>query len=247
MIRIAVTASTPELNARAEALAEQLKLPFSNDAEFLLIFTPLFLGLQKKDSDFQPLYVDFLSREMTRRRQQATVRKESLARALGLKNKTQPSIVDATAGLARDSFILACLGFEVTLLERSPIVAALLQDGLQRAALDETVAPIVSRLHLEQIEGVFWLKNAERPDLIYLDPMFPERKKSALVKKDMQIFQEIMHEEDDSELLLKTALECAKQRVVVKRPRLAEPITGPKPSFCLSGSSSRFDVYMTSA
>lgn len=241
---VSVTASEPDLEPEARQLAEKLGLPFSVQAAFLLILTPNYLGLQKKGSAAHPLFVDFLSSELTRRRKQATVRKELLARALGLKSNLQPKIIDATTGLARDSFILASLGFEVTMLERSPIICALLEDGLKRAKLDEKVASIISRLHLVQTDAVQWLKNNEAVDLIYLDPMFPERRKSALVKKNMQIFQDFLDQEDDSEKLLETALTCATSRVVVKRPRLAAPIAGKLPSYSLSGSSSRFDVYV---
>lgn len=246
--KIAVTNTTPELEKQAQQLAHQLQLPFTqnpNEYDFLLIQTPEFLGLQKNNSKTLPLYVDFLSAEMNRRRTQASLRREALARALGLKANTQPKIVDATAGLGRDSFILACLGFEVQMLERSPIVCALLQDGLNRASQDIKIAPIISRLQLIQTDAGSWLKTAERPDLIYLDPMFPERRKSALVKKNMQFFQEIIDEEEDADALLKIALTCANKRVVVKRPRLAQPLAGTVPTFNLSGSSSRFDIYLT--
>lgn len=191
--------------------------------------------------------VDFLSGKMKYRRQHTSLRREALARALGLKNiMPHPTIIDATAGLARDSFILAALGFEVTLLERSPVIHALITDGMQRALKDPETAPIIARMHLIQADAISWLKNHDpRPDLIYLDPMFPERKKSALPKKNMRIFHEIVGDDLDAAALLETALACAASRVVVKRPRLAATLAGPRPSFSISGSSSRFDVYLT--
>lgn len=188
--------------------------------------------------------IDFLSKAMKYRRQQASLRREALARALGLKAKSKPSIVDATAGLAQDSFILACLGFKVTLLERSPIIYALLMDGMKRAEQDATVAPIIQRMHLLHVDAINWLKKTIPPDIVYLDPMFPLRKKTALPKKEMRLFHTIVGNDLDADLLLTTALTCAAQRVVVKRPRLAQTLADIAPTFSLKGSSSRFDIYI---
>jgi 16S rRNA (guanine1516-N2)-methyltransferase len=246
---IAVFTSHLELGEQAVRLAEKLHLPYTHtaaDYDYLLVLTPDYLGIKKTRDASHPFYIDFTAAKLTYRRKQLSLRNEAISRALGLKKNLQPIIVDATAGLARDSFIVAALGFEVILLERSSIIAALLSDALQRALQNEECAPIVKRMRLIHTDAISWLKNAApKPDLIYLDPMFPERRKSALVKKEMQIFQAIIGEDTDSALLLETALTCANQRVVVKRPRLASELAGPKPSVSLSGSSSRFDIYLT--
>lgn len=245
---IAISASTPALEPIAQALAQQLQLPFTHDAheyDFVLHFTPKHLGLIKNGAKMLPLYVDFLSGKLTYRREHASLRHEALARALGLNHQDTPIIVDATAGLARDSFILAGLGFNVQLIERSPIIHALLMDGIKRAAANPHTAPIVARFNLIQADAITWLRALSTPvDLIYLDPMFPEKQKSALVKKEMRFFQDLLGEDEDTEALLDTALACATKRVVVKRPRLAESIPGHTPSYSLKGSSSRFDVYI---
>lgn len=194
-----------------------------------------------------PLYIDFLSGKMTYRRQHASLRKELLARAMGLKGNLQPKIVDATAGLGRDSFILACLGFEVTLLERSAVIHAELEDAIQRALQDSLASPIIQRLHLIKTDAITWMENcpvSERPTIIYLDPMFPERSKSALVKKEMRLFHDIVGDDPDADALLPAALACTTQRVVVKRPRLAASLMDLAPSFSMKGSSSRFDIYL---
>jgi len=247
MLNLAVATSFPALEPDARLLAGKLNLPMAEGKQYdyLLVLTPDYLGLQKCGSKALPVFVDFLSIEMNRRRKQASLKREALARALGLKGQSSAKIVDATAGLGRDSFILACLGFEVILLERSPIVFALLKDGLNRASQNEQLAPIIARMHLIQTDALSWLKTTQ-PDLVYLDPMFPEKRKSALVKKNMQFFQEIIGNDVDAETLLQTALTCANNRVVVKRPRLAAPLAGQEPAFCLEGSSSRFDVYLIS-
>jgi 16S rRNA (guanine1516-N2)-methyltransferase len=245
MTTIAVYTSYPDLLVQAEALASHLHLPFSQKADFLLSLTPDFLGLQLTSQKSAPLYIDFVTGKLNYRRQHLSLRREALARALGLKTTKPPYIIDATAGLARDSFIIAALGFNVTLIERSGIIAALIEDGLQRAMLHPEVAPIARRMHLIQDNAITYIEQlVKKPDVIYLDPMFPSKKKSALSKQDMRIFHEVVGEDLDGNELLKTALACASQRVVVKRPRLAKPLAGIDPSYILEGSSSRFDIYL---
>lgn len=192
--------------------------------------------------------IDFLSTQLHYRRKHASLRSEMVARALGLKTKSPVTIIDATAGLARDSFILASLGFNVTLLERSSTIFTLLTEAMQRASLDEEVGSIIQRMHLIHTDAITWLTQLpepRHPDIIYLDPMFPKSKKSALSQQDMRLFHEIVGDDPDAGLLLEAALSCAKQRVVVKRPRLAEPLGGLQPTFSMKGSSNRFDIYLT--
>lgn len=244
---LAIFTKHPDLISQAKSLSALLHLPLvSNnyaDYNYLLTLTPHYLGLINTQEKTSPIYVDFLSGKLTYRRQQTSLRNEALARALGLKHDSNPIIIDATAGLAQDSFMLAGLGFEITLLERSPIICALLEDGIQRALHNSHVAPIVKRLNLIKTDSITWLKE-HSADLVYMDPMFPSREKSAAVKKEMRILQEIIGEDLDAEVLLQAALACATQRVVVKRPRLAKSITGKEPSYSLKGSSCRFDVYI---
>jgi 16S rRNA (guanine1516-N2)-methyltransferase len=249
--KIAVFTTEAGLQAQARALAKQLQLPWvannTEDYQYLLVLTPNYLGLQKVGAATPPLSIDFLTGKNRYRREHTSLRKEALARALGLKGNTQPTIVDATAGVASDSFILACLGFKVQLLERSPIVHSLLADAIQRAQVDPIVGTFIQHLHLIQADAQQWLKalgEQDYPDIIYLDPMFPTRKKSALPNKHMIFFQEIIGDDADAGDLLNVALSCAKQRVVVKRPRLAKPLADVVPDFNLVGSSSRFDVYL---
>jgi len=226
-----------------------------------------------------PLHIDFLSPKMQYRRKQASLHKEVLAKAIGISPQKKPFIVDATAGLGRDSFILACLGYEVTMLERSEILYEALRDALWRAEQVPELAPVVHRMHLIHGDAIEWLREridgmrclnppspnpflllsqeegeqcemeacGEPPDVIYLDPMFPGRQKSALVKKDMRLLQTILGKDEDADQLLEMALACAKQRVVVKRPRLAPPLAGKPPSFEKPGKTSRFDIYVLTA
>jgi 16S rRNA (guanine1516-N2)-methyltransferase len=198
-----------------------------------------------KENLAQDLHIDFLSGKMRYRAQHAGLRSELIARAMGSRPQDHPSIIDATAGLGRDSFILATLGFEITLLERSEVLYHLLDEALKRA--QPALPEIIARMQLIHADAIQWLKalpEAKRPDIIYLDPMFPERKKSASVKKEMAIMQELLGKDTDHALLFTTALACAKRRVVVKRPRLAPKIAEKAVNFSLSGKTSRFDIYL---
>ncbi|HYF97588.1 MAG TPA: class I SAM-dependent methyltransferase, partial [Coxiellaceae bacterium] len=153
---------------------------------------------------------------------------------------------DLTAGLARDAYVLAHLGCSVTLLERSPIIAALLRDGLIRAELAGNAT--VKKLHLiEQDASQFLQTTTEKPEVIYLDPMFTDLDNSALVKKEMRILRKLVGDDLDAGSLLEQALSFNCKRVVVKRARLAPTLTEIKPSYQLMGKSTRFDVYMGSS
>lgn len=213
---------------------------------YQLIHTPDHLALQKiGDKKTKPFYIDFLAGKMRYRCQQASLKKELLAKALGAHPRDSLSIVDATAGIGRDSFILATLGFEITLIERSSIIYALLNDALNRAKQNSATIAAATRLHLINADAITWLKQTpNKPDIVYLDPMFPEKQKSAANKKEMVILQDLLGKDLDADLLFQAALTCGARRVVVKRPRLAENIANHKPSYSLTGKSSRFDVYL---
>jgi 16S rRNA (guanine1516-N2)-methyltransferase len=253
---IAVYPTTQDLESYAKNLAHDLQLPLVTHPEqyypYLLLVTPDYIGLQNQAARSQAVYVDFLTKNWRLRLQQLSIKKEALARALGLKNslknQTRPSIVDATGGLARDSFIIASLGFDLILLERSPIIYTLINDGMKRAERDPSLQAATKRLRTVQTDAIIWLNQLEdqdKPDIIYLDPMFPEKKKSALPKKEMLIFHDIVGDDLDADSLLYTALTCATKRVVVKRPRLSNYLKAScAPSFSLTGSSCRFDIYL---
>lgn len=195
------------------------------------------------------VYVDFLAGQAAYRRRFGGGRNQPLARALGLKGGVNPTVVDATAGLGRDAFVLACLGCTVVLVERSPVVAALLRDGLSRAAQDREIGSMVrERLRLVLNDSRSYLTNLpedQYPEIVYLDPMYPHRRKSALVKKAMRVLRSVIGDDEDGPDLLATALMAAKQRVVVKRPRAAPPLDGPKPTFQILAPNTRFDIYRT--
>lgn len=189
--------------------------------------------------------IDFSCGAIDYRRRQATVRREAIARAAGLKGSIRPIILDATAGFGQDSFILAALGCEVWLFERCPTLHAHLQEALSRALASDTLAPIVRRMHLSLTDAADGLLHPPvMPDVVCLDPMFPERKHAAAVRKSMRLLQTLTGPAEDVTFLLEKALCCAKKRVVVKRPRISPFPDGLAPDFSLRGNSSRFDVYL---
>ncbi|MBN7771405.1 class I SAM-dependent methyltransferase [Marinobacter daepoensis] len=193
-----------------------------------------------------PVRAEFVSGKMGYRREHGGGAGQLVARAVGLhKTRTPLQVLDATAGLGQDAFVLASLGCEVTLFERNPVIHALLADGLYRAAMNEACAPIIARMTLHAGSSVDWMAQAGpgAVDVVYLDPMFPHRDKSALVKKEMQVFRQVVGDDDDAGSLLKTALTCARYRVVVKRPRKAPAVDGPDPATRVEGKSSRYDIY----
>jgi len=240
-----VPARDGELDALRLRLAE-VEFP----APFALVLTDTRLELRKLDEPkLGAVYVDFVEGAVAHRRKFGGGRGQSIAKAVGLKSGAMPTVVDATAGLGRDAFVLASLGCKVTLIERSPVVAALLQDGLARAAQDPEIGSWVSeRMHLLQGPAVDnLLALSERPDVIYLDPMFPHKQKSALVKKEMRVFQSLVGPDLDADALLPAALKMANKRVVVKRPAYAGWLNEHKPSMAIETKGNRFDVYVMAA
>jgi len=248
---IAVSHTDPSLADKARALAAQLGLPLHIPAAdipaLLLTLTPERLELWQTGKGAEgPLFVDFIGGAIEYRRKQGTSRKEAIARAVGLKGGARPVVLDITAGLGRDSFILASLGCTVQMVERSPVVAALLADALARAKEEPMLAEIMARLSLMMGDSLEILRDwqGERPEVICIDPMFPHRSKSALVKKEMRLIRLLVGDDEDSDQLLAAALAIASRRVVVKRPRLAPALLGPEPNFTTGGKNSRFDVYL---
>jgi 16S rRNA (guanine1516-N2)-methyltransferase len=250
--KVAVSQTDPALADKARTLAAQLGLPLHDPAAdlpaLLLTLTPDRLELRQTTKGAEgPLFVDFIGGAIEYRRRQGTSRKEAIARAVGLKGGTNPLVLDITAGLGRDSFILASLGCTVCMVERSPVVAALLADAIDRAKEEPMLAEIMARLSLVTGDSLEILRTwqGERPEVICIDPMYPHRSKSALVKKEMRLIRLLVGDDEDSDQLLAAALAIASRRVAVKRPRLAPALRGPEPNFTISGKNSRFDVYLT--
>lgn len=242
----------------AKSLAQKWHFPYIGDSnsvgthpnvEFLLRVNLHRLELCKLDEPkLSPISVDFVEGAVAHRRKFGGGRGQDIAKAIGLKHGFAPHVLDATAGLGRDSFVLASLGCKVTMMERNPVVAALLSDGLSRASINvETQKIIEGRLSLIHASSLLDMEMCNKPDVVYLDPMYPHREKSALVKKEMRVFQSLVGEDSDADSLLEPALKLAQYRVVVKRPSYAEPLANKKPSTSIKMKKNRFDVYVNQA
>ena len=252
-LSIAVCPSVADQHDKAMGLSRKLSIPLrpceTKEFEFLLQCSANGLALKQTGKDaLGPIVVNFTNRTMTYRVKHGGGRSQALARAVGLKKGRQPTVIDATAGLGRDGYILAFLGCHVHMLERSPILAVLLEDALYRAEQSEQAAEIIkNRLLFTHIDSKMYLeklRQEEYPDVIYLDPMYPERSKSSLVKKEMRILRELAGDDQDAAELFTIAIGCVQNRVVVKRPRLAPPLGSIKPSHQITGKTSRFDIYL---
>ncbi len=259
VLYLVVIAQNPELEAQARARADELALPFSGKSPIDLSSSSAALMLGADGWSLQqggkgapgPVRVDFAGGAVDHRRRFGGGKGQSIVRALGLKGSYRPSVLDATAGLGRDSFVFATQGCEVTLLERSAVVFTLLWDGLERGKRQAETAEILQRMRLHRESALDFLHRAGREqrfwDVVYLDPMFPHRTKSAQVKKEMRVFRDLLGDDLDADALLPLAWEVARYRVVVKRPRHAPWLGDRKPDYSLEGKSGRFDLYVRAA
>tara|TARA_B100000768_G_scaffold132233_1_gene122859 strand:- start:120 stop:704 length:585 start_codon:yes stop_codon:yes gene_type:complete len=172
-------------------------------------------------------------------------RGQNLAKAVGMKSNKNRTIIDATAGLGYDAFILASLGANVTLIERSEKIHNLLQDGISEAKLHGgEISKIVNRMNLLFGDSKDILPRIG-PEVILIDTMYKERKKTALVKNNMRLVREVVGSDPDYVDLINVALNCATKRVVIKQPRYAEPLEDIKAcSHQILGKTIRYDVYI---
>lgn len=224
------------------------------DEEFRLVYDEAGLALFKKDEPkLGAIRVDFVTGASAHRRKFGGGKGQAIAKAVGLNKGVTPVVLDATAGLGRDAFVLASLGCKVLMHERHPVVAALLYDGLQRAYQDAEIGSWMQ----ENMQIAFGSSHAlleqamqdesSRPDVVYLDPMFPHREKSAQVKKEMRVFQSLVGADNDADALLPFATQLATKRVVVKRPDYAPFLNTQTPSMQITTKKNRFDVYVNAA
>lgn len=238
-------------SSRSAAVLDEIaaRWQLSHDPDALLSLTLTDSGLQliKRDEPrLSGVQVDFISGALAHRRRFGGGRGEAIAKAVGIKGDYLPDVVDGTAGLGRDAFVLACLGCRVRMIERHPVVAALLEDGLQRAYQDAEIGTLLQdKLTLiyghsqQQLQAI-----TPRPDVVYLDPMYPHKSKRALVKKEMRLFQLLVGADSDADQLLTPARQLAKKRVIVKRPDYAEPLMALNTTSAVKTKSHRFDIYL---
>jgi len=192
------------------------------------------------------LHVDFVGGAVGHRHRFGGGRGQALPRAAGLVRGATPPVVDATAGLGRDAFLLASLGAEVVLIERSPAVHALLAEGMEQAReASAEHAAIIGRMTLLLGDARSLLPTLS-PEVVLVDPMHPPRGNSALVKQEMRLLRDVVGDDPDARELMEAALAAASRRVVLKWPIKAEPMAGLRvPSHSIVGKSTRYDVFMT--
>ena len=169
--------------------------------------------------------------------------RELLVRAARVRGVEAPTAVDATAGLGEDSLLLAAAGFSVRLYEKDQVIAALLRDALERAAALPELADVVARMELLEEDSVEALPHLDfSPDVVLLDPMFPERTKSAAVKKKFQLLHHLERPCENEGELLDAALAACPRKIVIKRPPKGPVLAGVKPSYQVTGKAVRYDV-----
>ena len=251
-VSLAVYCENQKWLDKSRELASHLNIPvsesLSSQFDYFLCLDQKKLQLQSgKSPKLKPIYAEFVRGASGYRRAHDITRRRPLLRALAAKKNSSIEIIDATAGLGRDAFELALAGCKVLMLERSTVVASLLQDGLLRLRAASNMNFEIQLVEIDAKEYLDRLPINARPDAIYLDPMYPERSQSALVKKEMRFLREIVGDDLDAEELLNAALACAKMRVVVKRSKHAHPLPGPNPNASINGKTTRYDIYSAAA
>ena len=252
-----IPADDDALASRARALAAKLALPLIDDpataadAELRLLVTPAGLALEATRGDLaagRPMRID-LTRLDTSTGHGRSLR-QPLLRAVGLRKGQahRPHVVDATAGLGEDAWLLAAAGCRVDAVERHGVVAALLRDAVARAASSQPEA--AARVAVTHADGQAHLRAladaspALRPEVVYLDPMFPAARR-ARERKPLRMLRRLVGDDADAGELLDAALAVATRRVVVKRPGKAPPLTDRAPDATHRGRAVRYDVYST--
>ena len=232
-MKICLVDETGAGDGALSVLAARWNLTHDEDNLMALVMTPEHLELRKRDEPkLGGIFVDFVGGAMAHRRKFGGGRGEAVAKAVGIKGDYLPDVVDATAGLVR-------------MLERNPVVAALLDDGLARGYADPEIGPwLQERLQLIHASSLAALTDiTPRPQVVYLDPMFPHKQKSALVKKEMRVFQSLVGPDLDADGLLEPARQLATKRVVVKRPDYAPPLANVATPNAVVTKGHRFDIY----
>jgi 16S rRNA (guanine1516-N2)-methyltransferase len=247
----AVADCSPPVKSAAAALAEHLGVELIEDetaadaqreAGLLLVYDESGLSLECGELTMRS---DLTS--MLPRLKQSNLEHEMLIKAARIKGMAHPRLLDATAGMGEDSLLLAAAAFEVTMYEYDPVIAALLSDALRRAADVPQLAQIVGRMRLVEGDSIAAMREiAENngPDVILLDPMFPERSKSALIKKKFQLLQQLESPCSDESELLEAAMAVKPRKIVIKRPLKGPYLAGVKPSYSLSGKAIRYDCIL---
>ncbi len=245
-IAVVDVGETSLTRARATRLAAQLGAPFLENADaaasWFLAVTADRVELRSGSSNAPgPVYAEFVAGAAGYARRRSAPQGLLVRTVKG--RLSAPNVIDATAGLGRDAFRLAAAGCQVYAIERRPEIAALFEDGLRRAAEVPALQPVVERIRLTVADARSAIRARQVPaDVIYLDPMYPLRKQSALVKKELRALRSVVGDDRDAEQLLAVARRAARLRVVVKRMRTA-PCLVESPVRSTRDRTTRYDVY----
>lgn len=257
---IIVIGSPADNDAAAAELAAQLQLPLCPSDDPRVQTVPYFLRFESggltlhrnHGASGATLRADFYD-DTLQRRSADNLRQQNLCKAVGLKAKRSLSVLDAMAGLGKDAWLLASAGARVDMLERNPVVFALLRDACERELRYANARELrsgagreapIARMQWRLDEFPACADTLPEFDVVYLDPMFPPTQKQAKAKKDMQLLQELLPAGDsDDEAILAAARRLARNRVVVKRAKLSPYLAGQQPDTQFKGSSNRYDVY----
>ena len=260
MNKFIITYSTNDLKQSAKSLSELIGIPLvspeqinndiSSGIDYCLYLSDKGLALLSPSNSHGFIRCDFVSGVHKHRRIHGGGNGQMIAKAVGVSGKFFPNVLDLTAGLGSDGFVLASLGCDLVMLERNPIVYQLLKNGLdtaKQASVDDSdLALIINRIKCHQVNSLDYLNtltSEKYPDVIYIDPMFPSRKKSARVKKEMQALHQIVGADEDASEILENALNKAIYRIVVKRPAHSDYLGMIKPNYSLEGKSTRYDIF----
>lgn len=220
----------------------------ATDFKLVTIDNKLALTCTNSNLKFNPIFVDFSSNKLNYRIKHGGSFRQAIARAIGIKPNKTINVIDATAGLGQDAFIMASCGANITLIERNNTIYQLLNDGLKRGKKDPAISSIIKKIILYQGDSIDIIPKISKKmsiDVIYLDPMFPEKSNTALPKKELIALRNIVKGDLDEDQLFDTALKNALFRVVVKRAKLSPYIKNMKPNHSYIGKANRFDVYLT--
>lgn len=245
---ILIVAADPSQRTHATRLARRFNLPRGetvDSTQVALIWRDGGLELDQGQFGRRPLRVDFVAGTLGHRWRFGGGAGRQLSGAIGLRRGRRPAVVDATGGFGQDAFLLAALGCQVTVIERSAVMAALLDDGLRRGRCSR-VAEVVARIRLVHADARAFLASCqEAQPVVYLDPMFPPRLGSARPAISMLALRAVVGDDEDAPELLELALATAR-RIVVKRPAGASALGDRKPDFHTGARTARFDVYLNS-
>ena len=190
------------------------------------------------DQEGRKFSIDFNADKKNYRKKKGSLKSELISKAMG-SGKYGFKVLDLSAGLGIDALFLSQMGYEVTAVERNSIIYLALKTAQEQ--LSESDAKKVKFFHDSALD--FLNSSKDNYDIIYFDPMFPEKKKSALSKQEMILFRNLVGTDGDASEVIDFVLKSKKaKRFVLKRPLKAPPLK-QKPEFSFLGKLIRFDIY----